>query len=238
MYCAWVLSFPVFPTQDGPIHLYYAKIFSNLYSGPSVYSEYFAIRHPLPPYAVHYLLLVGLFQLVSAVTAEKLVICLILVLTSFGFLHLVKSVAGDSPVLALIGIPLSLNWTVGMGFHNYGLSLGLSLFAISFWVRARTRDRNGARVAFVCLTFADAVHASRASPDDTLGCRDGPRARKVDGAPVRKGSRTVPYSTSKGRFVDLMCWFGDSRLYSSICKWNTHRAGSASASIWHGCGTC
>ena len=154
VYCAWVLSFPVFPTQDGPIHLYYAKILSKLYSGPSVYSEYFSIRHPLPPYAVHYFILIGLYQLVSAVTAEKLVICLILVLTSFGFLHLVKSVAGHSPVLALIGIPLSLNWTVGMGFHNYGLSLGLSLFAISFWVRARTRDSNRARVAFVCLTFS------------------------------------------------------------------------------------
>ncbi len=154
LYCAWILSFPVFPTQDGPIHLYYAQVLSKLHSGPSVFNNYFAIRYPIPPYAVHYLILLTLYHFVTAVMAEKLVICLIVVLTSYGFLHLVRSVSHASSPLALLGIPLSLGWTIGMGFHNYGLSLGLSLFAISFWIRARDRDSNRYRVMFVVFTMA------------------------------------------------------------------------------------
>ena len=154
LYWAWILSFPVFPTQDGPIHLYYAQVLSKLHSGPSVFSNYFAIRYPIPPYAVHYLILLTLYYLVTPVMAEKLVICLIIALTSYGFLHLVRSMSRASSPLALLGIPLSLGWTIGMGFHNYGLSLGLSLFAISFWIRARDRDSNRYRATFVAFTIA------------------------------------------------------------------------------------
>lgn len=150
-YCGWIFSLPVFPTQDGPIHLYYAHILRELYSGSGSFGEYFSVRYPPPPYVAHYLLLLVLMQFFGAVMAEKLVVCLIVILTSCGFLQLIRVVSKRGLVLGLLGIPLSLNWTVGMGFHNFGLSFAMSLFAIACWIRGRTNDSNRARIGFVIL---------------------------------------------------------------------------------------
>ncbi len=29
-YCGWIISLPIFPTQDGPIHLYYTRVLHAL----------------------------------------------------------------------------------------------------------------------------------------------------------------------------------------------------------------
>src|SRR5947199_7005538 len=89
VYCAWVLSFPVFPTQDGPVHLYYVSILSHLFSGSQLFSHYFSIRHPIPPYSLHYLLLFLLLKASTPLIAEKCIVCLTIVGFAFGFRYLV-----------------------------------------------------------------------------------------------------------------------------------------------------
>src|ERR1700679_4163870 len=84
VFCAWALSLPLFPTQDGPMHKYYVHAIASLLSGSRAYDAYL-IRHPLPPYAIHYALLLGLTKLLSFDLAEKVFICLIFVLTAYNF---------------------------------------------------------------------------------------------------------------------------------------------------------
>jgi hypothetical protein len=31
--CVWILSLPVFPSEDGPVHVYYATVMTTLLSG-------------------------------------------------------------------------------------------------------------------------------------------------------------------------------------------------------------
>jgi hypothetical protein len=48
--CAWVLSLPVFPSQDGPAHKFYAGVLGQeLFGDP--YGHAYRIRMPVPPYA-------------------------------------------------------------------------------------------------------------------------------------------------------------------------------------------
>ncbi len=55
LYVLWMLSLPAWPSQDGPVHLYYTRVLDALFSSaPSPFYAHFFIKHLVPPYAVYY----------------------------------------------------------------------------------------------------------------------------------------------------------------------------------------
>jgi hypothetical protein len=162
-YCAWILSLPLFPTQDGPMHLYYARIMQALlmHRDPGIFPQYFVIKHLFPPYSLYYYLLLALSTVMSLVAADKVVVCLYVVLFLFGFRYLALSVGQEGKqsgnVMALLITPVVLNWPLGMGFVNFCLSTALSLWALGLWCRV-SRSPGDSRatvrlIAFVVLCF-------------------------------------------------------------------------------------
>ena len=149
-YCAWVFTLPLFPTQDGPVHLYYTSVLSHLFSGSELFAQYFSVRHPIPPYSLHYVLLFFLMKVFAPLIAEKIVVCLIIAGFCFGFRYLICSLAPASgPSLALFAVPLSLSWPLGMGFHNYCLALAFSFVSMTLWFRGARTNNNLFRAAFL-----------------------------------------------------------------------------------------
>ena len=131
-FCVWLLSLPLFPTQDGPMHRYYIHILDSLLHHGSGYGMY-RIRHPFPPYATHYLLLLLLSKLFAYDLAEKLFVCFCIVAFAYG-LRLCATVAGPSGRwVSLMAAPLFLPWALMMGFFNFYLGTALFLFAAAFW---------------------------------------------------------------------------------------------------------
>jgi hypothetical protein len=162
-YCAWILSLPLFPTQDGPMHLYYARIMQALlfHREPGIFPQYFVIKHLFPPYSLYYYLLLALSSVMSLVSADKVVICLYVVLFLFGFRYLARSVGREGMqsgnAIALLITPIVLNWPLGMGFVNFCLSSSLSLWALGLWCRvSRSPEDSRATLrlaGFVVLCF-------------------------------------------------------------------------------------
>lgn len=137
-FCVFVLSLPVFPSEDGPIHLYFATVLGHLLSHSSpLYAQYYYIHHLLPPYSLHYYLLIVLMKVVSATTAEKLFVCLIMTNLAFGFRYLATGIGQAGEVLSLLIVVLLFNWPLGMGFENFSLSLGMACWALGMWARLR-----------------------------------------------------------------------------------------------------
>jgi hypothetical protein len=135
IFCVWALSLPLFPTQDGPMHKYYVHAIASLLSGSQDYNAY-VIRHPFPPYATHYAVLLGLTRFVSFDLAEKLLICIIFFCTAYGFRYCARSLGPSGDLLSLCMIPLLLHWSLVMGFLNYSLAVGLFFLAAGLWCRA------------------------------------------------------------------------------------------------------
>jgi hypothetical protein len=133
--CFWVLSLPQFPTQDGPMHKYYVHVLTSLLSGSHTYNAY-VIRHPFPPYATHYAILLGLTRFLSFDLAEKVLICLIFLCTAYGVRYCAQSLGPNGAWLSLCAVPLVLHWPLVMGFLNYSLALGLFFWAAGLWWRA------------------------------------------------------------------------------------------------------
>ena len=149
--CGWVLSLPEFPSQDGPMHVYYAHIFGTLLRGAHAYEGAFRIRSLLPPYALHYYLLIALTSFVSTAMAEKLIVCLIFLVLGSGFRYLARACGESGGLAALFMLPLLLNWSLGMGFFNFCLSLGFAMWALGVWWRMRRGPSAGLAIAFLVL---------------------------------------------------------------------------------------
>ncbi len=149
-----VLRWPVVPSQDGPMHLYYVDIARESFTAHSPYAGYYALRSVLPPYLFHYAFLAALDQWLDPVWAEKTLLILYIFAAVTGLVFLAGAVGARAPALAgLSGIPFVLNWTVIMGFINFNLGCAMCLFLIGVWLRFHTAFTPRRRIVFALLFF-------------------------------------------------------------------------------------
>ncbi len=151
-YVIWLLSLPAFPTQDGPIHLYYTHVLRALFAHrPTPYSDFYRVKHLLPPYALYYYALLGLSHGVSLLMADRLIVCVYVVSFVFGFRYVARALGPAADTMTLFATLVLLNWPLGMGFVNFCLALSFAFWAIGLWMRFAGRAGILSRAAFVLL---------------------------------------------------------------------------------------
>jgi len=156
-YVVLTLAQRSFPTQDGPAHLYYADVVRHMLRGDGPYSQYFAIKHWFPPYAFHTYLLIGLFSIVKALTAEKILVTIYTVWFCMAFRYLVHSVNPADEVLSIVAFPFVHNKTVYLGFYNFSFGVATCLFLIGYWLRHHRRLTAARAAVFGFLIFVLAM---------------------------------------------------------------------------------
>ena len=118
------------------MHRYYVHILDGvLHHQP--FAAAYQIRRPIPPYATHYLLLLGLFHIFPADWAEKVLVCLIFLGFAVGLRATAIAVGPAGRWTSLFFAPLLLSWALMMGFFNYVLGVSLVLLATACWQRSR-----------------------------------------------------------------------------------------------------
>ncbi|HEX8986193.1 MAG TPA: hypothetical protein VF767_12185 [Bryobacteraceae bacterium] len=140
-----------FPSQDGPLHLYYADVLANLLRGSGAYSHAFEIKHLFPPYAFEPYLLVALSALLPPLVAEKVVVALAIVGFALGFRYLVHAIDPGNELIPLAAVPLATNKLLYMGFYNYSLGVAAAFFAMGFWLRHYDRLTPRRTAGFLAL---------------------------------------------------------------------------------------
>jgi len=135
-----LLASPVFPSQDGPVHLYYVDVLRGLLTHSAPYVQHFAIKNWVTPYALEYYSLLALETVFSAAVSEKLLLCAYIFAFGLGFRYLVESVAGRGSPWTLAGIPFCMNLLVYMGFLNYSMAVALLLFLCGFSFRGASPE--------------------------------------------------------------------------------------------------
>ncbi len=127
-----------FPSQDGPLHLYYTDVVANLLRGTGAYGSYFQIKHLLPPYAFHTYLLLGLNTIFDPLVSEKVLVSIYIVWFSVAFRYLIHSVAPENHWAPLLAFPFAMNKTLYMGFYNFSFGVATAIFLAGWWVRHAT----------------------------------------------------------------------------------------------------
>ena len=148
--CTWVLHLPVFPSQDGPVHVYYARVARDLMLGGQTYAQQFRLARPFPPYSIHAYVLMAMLPWASSEMAEKLLACLSMIVCGLGVLLLARRL-GRSLIVCAFAVPLLLNRFLFLGFYGYTLAIGFALMAISDWL-GDDRARPMRRASFLLLT--------------------------------------------------------------------------------------
>jgi hypothetical protein len=125
-----ILSFPVFPSQDGGAHAYYAEAWRGVLTGAAPYSGVYTARGGVPPYALDLWLRAGLQEAVSSIWAEKLIAAAAVVLLCGGFRAFAGATAG------WLALPFVVHKQLMMGFANYSMGLGILFFLLAYWRRS------------------------------------------------------------------------------------------------------
>ena len=158
--CGWILSLPVFPSQDGAVHVYYAHISRDLLLGGRTYAQDYRIARPFPPYAIHAYTLMALLGWMSGEMAEKLLACLSVLVSGIGIACFAKRIGRSGAVSSALAVPFLLNRYLFLGFYGYILGLGFAFMTIAVWMhpdRARPRLRVAFLLGNVLTLFAHPV---------------------------------------------------------------------------------
>ena len=134
----WTLSW--FPSQDGPAHLAIANILRE-YGEPEgqVLREYFAVDPGALTNWFVYFLLAHVLRFLPMALAEKVFLSAYVILFPLSVRYAVRAVEPSSAWLALLALPFTYNYLLGMGFYNFCFSLVAFFFALGYWLRHRER---------------------------------------------------------------------------------------------------
>lgn len=138
----WLVRFP--PLQDYPNHLLSAHIIAH-YNDPAFdYAQNFALLWRPVPNMLGIMIMAGLARVVATPLAGKLFISLYIVLFPLSIFYLLDAVDSNKFLLGFFAFPLTYSWFFNMGFLNFCLSLPLYFFAVGFWWKTRSGQRNRA----------------------------------------------------------------------------------------------
>ena len=128
---------PAISSGDGPVHLYYSAVVRALLIGDPWYGHWYAFRHLVQPYCLHYLLLALIQEVASPGAAEKALVVLTALVCWTGLFRATRSFHPESPAVYAWMLPLILTWSLAGGFYNFCLASGFLFHAIASWVLLR-----------------------------------------------------------------------------------------------------
>ena len=120
----WLL--PVFPTQDGPSHIYNASILYDLLHGGKLWGEYFSCNIKAIPNLGFTLIAYPLLSVASPFIVEKIFISIYLLLMVIATHLLIRIFAPSSTyslTIKLLSIPVIFNFDLMMGFYSYVIAV-------------------------------------------------------------------------------------------------------------------
>ena len=130
----WVAS--IFPSLDGPVHVYLADILRFYWSSPFL-QDFFAINSNLEPNFLVYPVLFGLLDIFDGPTAEKILVTGLGIAFFTAAVYTVRSFHPAATWLALLFLPFTYNDVIYQGFYNYFAGLCGFLFGLGYWCRHR-----------------------------------------------------------------------------------------------------
>jgi hypothetical protein len=130
-----VFAAPLFPSQDGPMHLYYVDVLRSVLTGNGAHTKYYTLQHPLPPYLFQYALTLLMEIFWTPLVAEKVMVALYAVWFAIATRYLARSLGPGWRIPALISVAFALNRWVYMGFFNFNMGLATAFFLIGYWSR-------------------------------------------------------------------------------------------------------
>ncbi len=191
--CVPVWTLPVFLTQDGPAHLYDAKLLTeHLDPANTAVREHYDPEFGRTSNWVCQVLIAVFQKTVGYDAAERIVICLGMTLTAWGLAFWSRRMHRGFHPAEILGYLFGYSLIALIGLYNFMIGLGLSFFILGWWWTRRQSMRLTDWVllaAFTALSHVThlitlAFLASAVAVQFALDLRSGRRAGRVPAAGV------------------------------------------------------
>ena len=143
-----------FPSQDGPVQVYYTDVLADLLRDGGRYSAYFRLNSHAPVYCFFNYALLLLNQMFSPLTSERILVSLYVVAFSLGVRFLVHSVEPRNEWLPFFLLPFAFNSYLYLGIYNYSFGVATLFFAMGVWLRAMPGWSGRALALWLALVMA------------------------------------------------------------------------------------
>ena len=133
-----VWAFKYFPTTDGGAHVANADVLLQYFRpAGAVYRQYYELNHLPVPNALGHFVLAILMSFLPPLVAEKCFISAYVLLLPLSVRYAAQGVRRSGGWLAVLAVPLSLNWIFHQGFYNFLISVAFFFFLLGYWLRRR-----------------------------------------------------------------------------------------------------
>ncbi|MEO8068167.1 MAG: hypothetical protein ABI599_10785 [Flavobacteriales bacterium] len=158
LYCAVVAEGRFFPTVDGPVHSYNARLFGDLLVGDPHSSAFFHFNGVPVPYWTSTVLMWLFGILFGPTEAERAMVLLIIIATALAFRRFMHTVTEPNSIGSLLIFPFLWTAPLQLGFFNFCLGLALFFFFLSWWLRrskgqSMVGNANVGTLLFILLFF-------------------------------------------------------------------------------------
>ncbi len=149
---AILFSVKLYPSLDGPAHLYNSKLIYHLIKGDNeAINNFFTFNaFPVPNWVDH--IVMAFFYFIAPFwLVEKAYIIVYLIGLSVSFRLLVRQLNPSDSGLSILIFPFVYNYLFRMGFYNNTISFVFLFFALYYWLK--TREKRGLKKYFVLFVL-------------------------------------------------------------------------------------
>lgn len=142
-----------FLTNDGPCHLYNARVLRDMLLGQETgfYGDWYALNPDIEPNWLNHFLLAAFQLVLSPIVSEKLFLTLYIVGFAHGFRYLARSIFPSNGSLVFLAFPFVFHKVFLMGFFNFSASVVLFFWLVGYWLRHGKQAGWKSRIAMGAL---------------------------------------------------------------------------------------
>jgi hypothetical protein len=130
----WLVTW--FPSQDGPSHVYNARVLMDiLLHGDSMYWKSYFLTPGLTTNLGAHLLLGVLSQFLPPPVPEKIIVTLCVILVASGVRYATGAMNGRGGALAVLALPAATGLFLHLGSYNFLIGSAFFGYACGFWFR-------------------------------------------------------------------------------------------------------
>jgi hypothetical protein len=155
VHLAPIWLFTYFPSQDGPIHLYNAKLlFEQLDPANYQVRQLFRLNLGLHPNILTHVVLALLQTVVAPLVAEKILLSALVALLPLALVYFLRALDRADTTFVLVGFLFAYHNLLHVGFYNFSLGVSMCFLALGYWWRHKDAVRLRHVAAFNVLLLA------------------------------------------------------------------------------------
>jgi hypothetical protein len=131
-----VLAFKLFPTVDGPAHLYNSKLIVELIKDSNgTLNDFFYFNNSINPNWFGHFLLSLFISIFPYFVAEKIVLLFYLIGIPVSIRFLFKTLSIENKYLLYLVFPFTYSFLFYYGFYNFNIGLVLFFWGLGLWIK-------------------------------------------------------------------------------------------------------